>query len=132
MGLSQGTYAMDSNVIRAELMTEIHQLRESFAKLAQMRSDGLLPGTFRGKSAFEDATRILTDMADKMELLTHLPEAAANQPDSNRQQPPPLPNDSLRPWIDQIERYAIDLAVLLERCEQLEAEKSLHAQATDR
>ncbi|MCX7169082.1 MAG: hypothetical protein NTY41_02020 [Proteobacteria bacterium] len=111
------------------LMTEMHQLRESFAKLAQMRSDGLLPSTFRGKSAFEEATKILTDMADKMASLTQLSASGTDPLDNHLERPPlaSLPNDSLRPWINQIERYASDLAVLMERYEQLEAERNTHA-----
>lgn len=74
-----------AGLIRGEMLHGVKRLRASYAHLDQLRSEGVIPTTLSGQTAFDDTVRMLSNMADDMELLACLAETYADSSDSNQE-----------------------------------------------
>ncbi|MCX7175340.1 MAG: hypothetical protein NT159_15740 [Proteobacteria bacterium] len=74
-----------AGMIRGELQAWMKQVHHAFVQLDAMRSEGMIPTTLTGKAVFDDASTMLTELSEKMELLSALSETYAGQRDSNQE-----------------------------------------------
>ncbi|TRZ57723.1 MAG: hypothetical protein D4S02_13495 [Rhodocyclaceae bacterium] len=74
-----------AGMIRGELQAWMQQVHHAFVQLDAMRSDGLVPTTLTGKAVFDDASTMLMELSEKMELLSALSETYSGQRDSNQE-----------------------------------------------
>jgi len=74
-----------AGIIRAELSDGMRQLRTAFGHLNQLRDEGLITTTLGGQAVFDEATQVLADLAEKMEMLACLSESHSRQRESNQE-----------------------------------------------